>query len=130
MANLVGFKSTTPGVSGYKYVPWPGTPVGYITAYADGRITATQDNGVATDYWFYVFGSGYSGAAYEVYCATGSGSGTIVGDTRDAWITIGATYRRWGVSGNGDRYFYLYFRNSYFAQTSPGTCYMYCESVI
>jgi hypothetical protein len=131
MANLIGFKSTTPSGSGSKYVTWPGTAICYLTAYGDGRITCTLDSGgVSTAYWFYLFGSGYSGNGYEVYCATGDGWGSVFGDTRDAWITLG-TSKQWYLSTTGDasRVLYLYFRNTYFAQTSPGTWSLYAESL-
>lgn len=132
-ANLVGFKSTTPGGDAYKYTNWPATATCYVTAYGDGRVvfntSGIGNNNTTTVYWFYVFGSGYNGNGFEVYCADGGGSGTFGGDTVNAWITIG-TYRRWYVQGGAAaRTLYLYFRNSYWPQTSPGTFTLYAESV-
>lgn len=128
MSNLVGFKSTTPGSSGSVYTNHPTPAWCYLTAYANGSIAISNGS---TVYWFYVFGSGYDGSAYEVYCQTGSGWGSVYGDTRDAWITLG-TYKQWYIGGTGDssRVLYLYFRNTYFAQTSPGTFSLYTESLI
>lgn len=128
LGNLVGFKSTTPGGSGYQYTTHPTPAYCYLAVGGDGIITIT--NGTS-QYWFYLFGSGYNGNAYEVYCQTGDGYGNIFGDTRDAWITVG-TYRQWYIGGTGahGRTFYLYFRNTYFAQTNPGTFVLTAESQI
>jgi hypothetical protein len=128
MANLVGFKSTTPNGSGAVYTTFPAAATCYLQARGDGTITIS--NGT-TQYWFYLFGSGYNGDGYEVYCQTGGGYGSVFGDTRDAWITIG-TYKQWYLSttSSAARTLYLYFRNSYFAQTSPGTWDLYAESQI
>lgn len=128
ISNLIGFKATTPGSSGYVYTTFPTAATCYLTVYGDGNIYIT--NGTTVQ-WFYLFGSGYNGNAYEVYCQTGSGFGSVYGDTRDAWITIG-TYKQWYITTTGfaDRYLYLYFRNTYFPQTAYGTFYLYAESLI
>lgn len=128
MSNLVGFKETTPSSSGAVYTTHPTPAYCYLTAYSDGNILIS--NGTTVQ-WFYVFGSGYSGSAYEVYCSTGSGYGSLYGDTRDAWITLGS-YKQWYIGGTGShgRTLYLYFRNSYFGQTNPGTFSLTAESQI
>jgi hypothetical protein len=126
MSNLVGFKSTTPGGSGAVYGTWPAYVYCYLTAYGDGSITITNGSTVT---WFYLFGSGFNGNAYEVYCYTGGGWGSIYGDTRDAWITLG-TYKQWYIGGQNShsRQLLLYFRNTYWPQTNPGTFDLYTDA--
>lgn len=129
LGNLVGFKSTTPGGAGSVYTTWPAVATCYLTVYGNGTIAVS--NGT-TQYWFYVFGSGYSGNAYEVYAADlGGGYGTFGGDTINAWITIG-TYKQWYVQAGAAAYknLGLYFRNSYFPQTTYGAWSIYAERLI
>lgn len=113
-----GMQDPTPGGFGSVTSYNPANAFCYLTHYANGALIG--DGGTDTS-WFAQRVAGI-GSYYELYCEVVSG--TVNGATVNAWISA-ASNLSWYVSrttfGTSTATVRMYYRNSYQAQSSPGT---------